>query len=562
MFDVNKITSVLERLPDSALQQYAAMHKQDPYTLALAVEESNRRKRMRAAPQQAAQNQMPVNDQIIQSMAPEDTGIAQLPAGDMTFSAADGGIVAFAGGTPSEGVTSSVFDYLPDFLRARLQSNAVRAGALPADGEQVKMGPRVAEMPGLFDFAQYLYGGAKEKVEDFLQRQVDTQRAIAAAPTPATAAEAAAPAGDTMRAARTAVPSAPPAAQRAPASNAGLGAISTSSRTREKSVTPAGAAPQPVDVSTRIQQVQSGLPSTVPGMNLLEEGVRTSRAQHQADIEAYKRDLPQGTPMAGLKSRLEKEEADTPQKREENLKMALVTAGLGMLAGTSQYAMANIGAGGAKGVQAYKEGIDKLDKAAERRQELFAKVEQAERAEKENRAEKALALRRDVAKSEQDFLNAQVAAVQAAFKVDRDTAVKIVDMEKEERINAAYIDARREIARLREAGEAARAKLQTENLNARERGDTLRFYGTTLTKELDVIQRQIKELPMMIPERRATDPQYLELKKRETDLIGSLREVQKALAPSAGVPTSAFDAPKTSAGSDGFGSMTISNPKK
>jgi hypothetical protein len=103
MINVNQITSQLARLPDQALQQYAQMHKNDPYILSLALSESNRRKQMREGAQTNAPEQPKVVDQAIQSMAapmPEDIGIAQLPAGDMEF--ADGGIVAFDEGGPVE----------------------------------------------------------------------------------------------------------------------------------------------------------------------------------------------------------------------------------------------------------------------------------------------------------------------------------------------------------------------------------------------------------------------------------------------------------------------------
>ena len=102
MIDVNKITSTLAKLPDQQLQQYAQMHKSDPYIMALAMSESNRRKEMRAAGQgaQGMQEQPKVVDQMVAGMAPqqlpEEMGIGQLPAGEMNF--AGGGIVAFADG--------------------------------------------------------------------------------------------------------------------------------------------------------------------------------------------------------------------------------------------------------------------------------------------------------------------------------------------------------------------------------------------------------------------------------------------------------------------------------
>jgi len=113
--NVNKITSVLAKLQDPQLQQYAQMHKNDPYIMALAMSESNRRKEMRSAGQgaQGMQEQPKVVDQMVAQMAavdpmgnvtgyagggylPEDQGIGQLPAGNMDF--ASGGIVAFADG--------------------------------------------------------------------------------------------------------------------------------------------------------------------------------------------------------------------------------------------------------------------------------------------------------------------------------------------------------------------------------------------------------------------------------------------------------------------------------
>lgn len=117
MINVDQITSRLAKLPDNALQQYAAMHKNDPYIMALAVAESNRRKEMRQAAQGAQGMVEPpkVADQEIAAMAPapvqalpEDQGIARLPAGDMNF--ADGGIVAFAGGGSSRQNGGSAFD--------------------------------------------------------------------------------------------------------------------------------------------------------------------------------------------------------------------------------------------------------------------------------------------------------------------------------------------------------------------------------------------------------------------------------------------------------------------
>jgi hypothetical protein len=95
MINIEQITSRLAKLPDQQLQQYAMMHKSDPYIMALAMSESKRRKDLRASAQAGpAQEQPKVVDQMVAEMAPQqspdESGIAALPAGDMNF--ADGGI--------------------------------------------------------------------------------------------------------------------------------------------------------------------------------------------------------------------------------------------------------------------------------------------------------------------------------------------------------------------------------------------------------------------------------------------------------------------------------------
>ena len=118
MINVNQITAQLARMPDQALQQYASMHKNDPYTVSLALAESNRRKEMRTAAQgqQGMGEQPKVVDQGIAGMMapapqpqmpqeqgqqaqpmPEDVGIGALPAPNMQ-GMAGGGIVAFGDG--------------------------------------------------------------------------------------------------------------------------------------------------------------------------------------------------------------------------------------------------------------------------------------------------------------------------------------------------------------------------------------------------------------------------------------------------------------------------------
>ena len=96
------VLSSLRMMSDQQLQQYAAMHKDDPFIFPLAFQESQTRKQMRSESQAMQPPQPKVADQALAEMAPqqpmpENVGIGQLPA-DNLKGMAGGGIVAFEEG--------------------------------------------------------------------------------------------------------------------------------------------------------------------------------------------------------------------------------------------------------------------------------------------------------------------------------------------------------------------------------------------------------------------------------------------------------------------------------
>jgi hypothetical protein len=102
--DQRDITSQLRMMDDSALRQYAAMHKSDPYIFPLAFQESqNRQKvRMNSQAQMVGQEMPKVNDAALMAMAPQAAppqapqgqGISNLAAPNMQRMA-DGGIAGY-----------------------------------------------------------------------------------------------------------------------------------------------------------------------------------------------------------------------------------------------------------------------------------------------------------------------------------------------------------------------------------------------------------------------------------------------------------------------------------
>jgi hypothetical protein len=111
--DQRDITSQLRMMDDRALQQYAAMHKSDPYIFPLAFQESQNRQKIRASKtaQMGGQEQPKVNEAALMAMTPQpaDQGIGMLPAPNIARMA-DGGIAGYEDGA-QEMADGGMFDF-------------------------------------------------------------------------------------------------------------------------------------------------------------------------------------------------------------------------------------------------------------------------------------------------------------------------------------------------------------------------------------------------------------------------------------------------------------------
>jgi hypothetical protein len=175
MINVNQITSQLAKMPDNALQQYAAMHKNDPYTVSLALAESNRRKEMRAGAMAGGQQQPTVVDQDISEMTPptqqlpEDAGIGQLPAPNIQ-GMAGGGIVAFDEG-----------GHVPHFANDGLVYAPYSYGNTGAQQQftpdQLAEAKRLREM-GMFDLLKEKFGPAWQALTSGPSAQTTKQETL------------------------------------------------------------------------------------------------------------------------------------------------------------------------------------------------------------------------------------------------------------------------------------------------------------------------------------------------------------------------------------------------
>ena len=378
MIDVNKITSTLAKLPDQQLQQYAQMHKSDPYIMALAMSESNRRKELRSAGPgaQGGQEQPKVVDQMVAEMAPqrlpEEQGIGQLPAGDMNF--ADGGIVAFAGGGDVEryaGQYGSLTGDIPGFVAGT--GNIIPQQGAPEEEPILRRWYReMSEKNAAARAAEEKRRVAQGYAAPSEQMQTEASAARANPLQDMAHFDAASNLFMTERAAKQA--------------SAGDAAPKVGVGTRKLPPAP-GAAPTAGKAGTPAlgfrEQYLKDLEGMGPEKTKTLEEIRAERAALMPKEKAY----------AGLETALNKETEGAAGEKQDALWMAVIQAGLAAAAGTSTSALKNIADGFGTGLAGYKESLTECKKADKERQKAMADIEQARRAEARGDTDAAISWR-------------------------------------------------------------------------------------------------------------------------------------------------------------------------
>jgi hypothetical protein len=389
MIDVNKITSTLAKLPDQQLQQYAAMHKSDPYTMALAMAESNRRKELRAAGQgaqgaQGTQEQPKVVDQMVAEMAPqqlpEEMGIGQLPAGEMNF--AGGGIIAFADGGDVERYQyggmppRSLMGDIPGFVAGT--GNFIPQAGAPEEVPLLRRMFRDARATG----ANYQIEQAKARIAAGVGTSADEAILAAAQPARSTAPssqdmaqfDAASNLYMTERAAKQAAAAAPkpaaaPTADTARRSGPGAAPLAAPSAT-----TPAQAGLG--DLAAMRQDILNKQTYTDPAEAGLGELERRELAAAKESKAALDRDQAKfSEAFKGREKRLTDRELDIGKQKDVNKGLAFLNAGLAIMSTPGSLAAA-IGKGAQVGTAQFAAGLDKIRSAQERLGEARDRMEE------------------------------------------------------------------------------------------------------------------------------------------------------------------------------------------
>lgn len=453
MFNVQQITSRLAEMSDAQLAQYARMHKDDPYVLPLASSEFKRRQQLRQSgrmPQAGPQPTVAQADlaQMAQTSLPEEQGIGVLPEQSLA-KMADGGIAGYAGDNGSLVGYEMPFEWKTPFdttggFQTVYGTNTSEVNRKKA--EQEAAAQEEASSPFSRAFKSLAAGpeGARERYEaqqavlakqrEILQKQQELEgygfkpqtakqqavaaqleneaaaaqnkmRGIGTLPVKPKAdpvldfarAEENAPAAPTTVAAKApttaAAKASPPAAKETKAPGAPT-AKPPSAQPTGAGTTVASGSFQPTKTRTlaeTVAEIKGQMPDVGKEYDTLQQETEAKYAKFEKEREASK---PKGEAYSGLEALLKKEEDKTADKESRNLQMALVSAGLAIAGGKSQYALQNIAEGAQVGSKQYQAGLEKLEEAAKERQKQFAMIEEARRAEARGDWDKSMELRR------------------------------------------------------------------------------------------------------------------------------------------------------------------------
>lgn len=477
MLNVNELTSRMAKMSDAQLRQYAQIHKNDPYTLALAASESKRRSQLRAGGQQQAAQQPTVADQAIAQMGapapmpqpqlPEQQGIGMLPAQNVEGMAdggiagygdsyadeyANGGVVAFAErglveetSSPFERTTIGGFlapigNAISGFLSGQKYDANTQQQLERIDKQFRDLSSRRKDLTGTFGFQQQTPAQQAEAAE--LDRQINALWQQGQALRNGTAKATPAPTQEQPKATTPAEtysnitapnPAPQPEVQQAkPQAQTQRARTSTDKRPGVGTTTKDGKAAtttapdfvpgKPGDLTAELARLQKMSPGTAD-YDKLNDKIKKG----YADLEkAREEGKPKDKAYAGLEALLAKDEEKAKGKEERNLKMALIGAGLAIAGGKSQYALQNIAEGAQVGTKQYQEGVEKLEAAALERRKQGAMIEEARRAEARGDWKEAQQFKTKAFEAGLGVEQAKIAAVQDLYKTDLKTATELV----------------------------------------------------------------------------------------------------------------------------------------
>ena len=228
---------------------------------------------------------------------------------------------------------------------------------------------------------------------------------------------------------------------------------------------------RPATTGASDQGIAAGLPrppefpSAVATTEKLLEGLskRSAATEKQLAIDLSKNRL-QGKAFEGYEQTLKKEAEQAGLDKDQAKYMAMLKAGLAMMAGTSRHALENIGKGAMAGAVDYQEAYKELRKAERERTKEFALIEQARRAEEKGEIDlsRQLLIRAADARNRNDQFG--VNAIMQATGLDTDRSLGIWKTQYSAETQLKIADKRTAALMARGAGRGALTPYQMAQL--------------------------------------------------------------------------------------------------
>lgn len=406
--DQRDVSSTLRFMDDRALQQYAAMHKNDPYIFPLAFQESQNRQRLRMQQQtaQAMQPQPKVTEQALAQMSaqpmPEEQGIGALPVGNMQ-QMADGGIAGYDDDTNFAQRSEPVV-MMAEGGVARYQVGGV-LGDIPGYTPGATPFMPQAGAPEELPFFQRQLAAAREKGMQYQlsQAQARVAQGVGTAPDFALLAEAQRKAdasapptrrADYETAAPAPVPAPAPKVDAAP--KVDTGRRDTGRKAPAAVADPASAGLAGLkDPAKLYQDILAKQEYKDPAADALLELEARERANAAAERQAIVSDAEKfKEAFKGREGRLAEREADIGKQKGQNTGLALLNAGLAIMSTPGGLATA-IGKGAQVGTAQFAAGLDKIRSAQDRLADARDRLDDMKLNREENTAKEIRAAERN-----------------------------------------------------------------------------------------------------------------------------------------------------------------------
>jgi hypothetical protein len=498
------------------LQQYVAQRKNDPNLVALALYVSNMSKAQPAV--QAEANQPKIVDQAIagmapQQMMPEDQGIATLPAQNMQ-NMAGGGIVAFDEGGEVPRFYDGAFMMPP-----KIPEGAIVMGNMYKDPDTGEMKYIPGSEPQRSGYEGMtlsdLGGAAKRGLEKLLLNPKEQRRAEIKSKN----AEAEQRLGPLMKRyvpmrsddqqfasevakrnnavdpTATVAPTTPPAVSAPPAASKGPLANLVKQPAAPAKAGIAGLSNTPEAVAAEMEAIQKRQKTENPFAKQIEDltaaerdALTKEKAQFEADITKA------GPAFKDRETRLKTREEKLGKQEESLPYMALMSAGLAIMSGTSPNALTNIGAGSAVGLKSYTAGLDKLTESREKLDDAFGKIEEYRRTEDTMNAKERRSMERAINNTYTEAKKLGLAALQEDWKLDRQDANKQFEVLSGNRKTMFEQDKAMQRTEIEQRGANARTAMQLNAPPAEARMAMMLGTGKTEAERLESGLRKVQDL--------------------------------------------------------------------